>query len=377
MSVRKEMDIGVVKEIKNQEYRVAFTPHHALELTQSGHRVLVENNAGIGSGFSNDHYYSSGAELCDTAQTWDADLVLKVKEPLAEEYAFLQGQILFTFLHLAGTDPVLTEALLDSKISALAYETLEDEHGRLPLLAPMSAIAGNMATQMGSYYLARIHGGKGVQLGRVLGAGHGKVLVVGDGVVGQHAATVACALGAEVTIAGLFPERITVLKQQISPQLQFIESTTGNISAVIADADLVIGAVLCRGQKAPFVISESMVKTMQPGSVIVDVSIDQGGCIETSRPTSHDHPVFVLHGVIHYCVTNMPGAFPRTSTLALTTATWPYIERLVAGIMGGLKNDAVVLTAFNTYKGYVVNAAVAKSLGLNTRFRQIDELLIA
>jgi alanine dehydrogenase len=371
------MDIGVVKEIKNQEYRVALTPHHALELTQSGHRVLVEHNAGVGSGFSDDHYRNAGVELCDTARAWATDLVVKVKEPLAEEYAFLQGQMLFTFLHLAGADPVLTQALLDSKTNALAYETLEDEHGRLPLLAPMSAIAGNMATQMGSYYLARIHGGKGVQLGRVLGTGYGKVLVVGDGVVGQHAATVACALGAEVTIAGLFPERITVLKQQISPQLQLIESTTENISTVIANADLVIGAVLCRGQKAPFVISESMVKTMQPGSVIVDVSIDQGGCIETSRPTSHDHPVFVLHGVIHYCVTNMPGAFPRTSTLALTTATWPYIERLVAGSTKDLKNDAVLLTAFNTYKGYVVNAAVAESLGLNARFRRIDELMIA
>lgn len=371
------MDIGVVKEIKNQEYRVALTPHHVLELTQSGHKVLVENNAGIGSGFSNDDYRSAGAELCGTAQTWDVDLVLKVKEPLAEEYTFLQGQMLFTFLHLAGADPVLTKTLLDSKTSALAYETLEDEHGHLPLLAPMSAIAGNMATQVGSYYLARTYGGKGVQLGRVLGSGHGKVLVIGDGVVGQHAATVACALGAEVTIAGLFPERMTVLKQRIAPQLHCIESTTENINAEIDSTDLVIGAVLCHGQKAPFVISKPMVKAMQSGSVIVDVSIDQGGCIETSRPTSHDHPIFVLHGVIHYCVTNMPGAFPRTSTLALTTTTWPYIERLVAGSMEELKDDPVLLTALNTYRGYVVNAAVAESLGLNARFRHIDELMIA
>ncbi len=330
------MEIGVVKEIKNQEYRVALTPQHAVELTQAGHKILVENNAGIGSGFTNDHYRESGAQVCNTAQAWAADLVLKVKEPLAEEYAFLQGQMLFTFLHLAGADPALTQALLESRTNALAYETLEDESGRLPLLAPMSAIAGNMATQMGSYYLARTLGGKGVQLGRVLGTGHGKVLVIGDGVVGQHAASVACALGAEVTIAGLFPERITELQQRISPQLKFIESTAENISAAIANVDLVIGAVLCHGQKAPFVVSESMVKTMQSGSVIVDVSIDQGGCIETSRPTSHDHPTFVLHGVIHYCVTNMPGAFPRTSTLALTTATWPYIHRLVTESLGGL-----------------------------------------
>ncbi|MEE9412894.1 MAG: alanine dehydrogenase [Methylococcales bacterium] len=370
------MDIGVVKEIKNQEYRVALTPDHALELIQSGHRVLVENNAGIGSGFSDDHYRDSGAEVCDTARAWAVDLVLKVKEPLAEEYAFLQGQMLFTFLHLAGADPALTQALLSSKTNALAYETLEDEHGRLPLLAPMSAIAGNMATQMGSYYLARTLGGKGVQLGLVLGVRHGKVLIIGDGVVGQHAATVACALGAEVTIAGLYPERIPGLQQRISPQLNFIESTAENISAAIANVDLVIGAVLCHGQKAPFVVSESMVKTLQSGTVIVDVSIDQGGCIETSRPTSHDHPIFILHGVVHYCVTNMPGAFPRTSTLALTTATWPYIDRLATGNLESLNKDAVLQTALNTCKGYVVNAAVAESLGLMTKFHCADGLMI-
>ncbi len=370
------MDIGVVKEIKNKEYRVALTPNHTLQLTQSGHRVLVEKDAGIGSGFSDNQYCQAGAELCDTDQVWATNLVLKVKEPLAGEYVFLQGQMLFTFLHLAGADPELTQTLLDSKTTALAYETLEDEHGRLPLLAPMSAIAGNMATQMGSYYLARTQGGKGVQLGRVLGAGYGKILIIGDGVVGQHAARVACALGTEVTIAGLFPERFALLKQQVASELQFIESTTENISEAITSADLVIGAVLCHGQKAPFVVSKTMVKTMQPGSVIVDVSIDQGGCIETSRPTSHDYPIFIVDEVIHYCVTNMPGAFPRTSTLALTTATWPYIERLVAGGWKGLQKDAVLQTAMNTYKGFVANAAVAESLGLNDRYRNANELLM-
>jgi alanine dehydrogenase len=370
------MDIGVVKEIKNKEYRVALTPNHTLQLTQSGCRVVVEKDAGIGSGFSDDQYRQAGAELCDTAQVWAADLVLKVKEPLAEEYAYLQGQMLFTFLHLAGADPELTQTLLNSKTTAFAYETLEDEQGRLPLLAPMSAIAGNMATQMGSYYLARTQGGNGVQLGRVLSAGHGKVLVIGDGVVGQHAARVACALGAEVTMAGLFPERLALLKQQVSSELRFIESTNENICAAIVNADLVIGAVLCHGQRAPFVVSKTMVKTMQSGSVIVDVSIDQGGCIETSRPTSHDYPIFIFDEVIHYCVTNMPGAFPRTSTLALTTATWPYIEKLVVGGWKGLQEDTVLQTAMNTCIGYVVNAAVAESLGLNDRFCNASELLM-
>jgi alanine dehydrogenase len=369
------MDVGVVKEIKNQEYRVALTPNHALQLTQSGHRVFVENNAGVGSGFCDDQYRQAGAELCNTARAWKTDLVLKVKEPLAVEYAFLQGQMLFTFLHLAGAEPELTQALLASKTTALAYETLEDEAGHLPLLAPMSAIAGNMATQMGSYYLARTYAGKGVQLGCVLDTGHGKVLVIGDGVVGQHAARVGCALGADVTIAGLFPERAPDLKQQISPKLNVIKSTPEAIKAEIDCTDLVIGAVLCHGEKAPFVVSEAMVKTMQPGSVIVDVSIDQGGCIETSRPTSHDHPIFILHEVIHYCVTNMPGAFPRTSTLALTDSTWPYIEKLVAGGVDCLRVDALFKTALNTFKGYVCNAAVADSLDLKARFRSLDEML--
>jgi alanine dehydrogenase len=283
--------------------------------------------------------------------------------------------MLFTFLHLAGAKPELTLALLDSGTTALAYETLEDQYGRLPLLAPMSAIAGNMATQMGSFYLAKTQGGKGVQLGRVLGNGHGKVLVIGDGVVGQHAATVACALGADVMIAGLYPLRFDCLKQQISPDLQTIESTAETISKEIVNADLVGGAVLCHGQKAAYVVTQAMVQSMQAGSVIVDVSIDQGGCVETSKPTSHDQPIFIDEGVIHYCVTNMPGAFPRTSTLALTTSSWPYIKKLVAGGVNGLQNDTVLKTALNCFKGYVCNAAVAESLRLTDRFCSVDELM--
>ena len=369
------MKIGIVKEIKNQESRVALIPDHVLKLTEYGHQVVVQNNAGIGSGFNDDQYRNAGARLADAEHVWACDLVVKVKEPLAPEYQYLQGQMLFTFLHLAGVDPGLTQVLLETKTTALAYESLEDESGRLPLLAPMSAVAGNMATQMGSYYLASTKGGRGVQLGRILGAGHGKVLVIGDGVVGQHAASVASALGAEVTIAGLFPDRIEELRQQISPHLQFIKSNTETISRAIVDMDLVVGAVLCHGQKAPYVVSESMVKTMQPGAVIVDVSIDQGGCVETSRPTTHDDPTFVLHDVIHYCVTNMPGAFPRTSTLALTMATWPYIEQLVDGGLAAIRASAALQTALNTLNGYVCNKAVADSLVLNDKFRRTNELL--
>ncbi len=368
------MRIGVVKEIKNQEYRVALMPDQVQQLAKSEHQVYVEKNAGLGSGFSDNKYHEAGAEICDTNKAWASDLVVKVKEPLVQEYQMLQGQLVFTYFHLAGVDPQLTQTLLNSKTTALAYESLEDEDGRLPLLAPMSAVAGNMATQMGSYHLAKSQGGKGTQLGQILGAGYGKVLVIGDGVVGQHAARVACALGAEVTIAGLFPERLDTLRQQISPKLQFIQSNAESISAAIVEMDLVIGAVLCHGQKAPYVVSEFMVKTMQPGSVIVDVSIDQGGCIETSRPTTHDDPTFVLHDVIHYCVTNMPGAFPRTSTVALTTATWPYIEQLADGGLDAIRTEPAFQTALNTFNGYVCNKAVADSLKLNARYRTLNEL---
>ena len=369
------MKIGVVREIKNREYRVALMPDHVQQLTESGHHVLVESNAGIGSGFSDDQYRLSGAQLCNTEQAWACDLVVKVKEPLVSEYGFLRGQMLFTYLHLAGADPRLTQKLLESKTTALTYETMEDSQGRLPLLAPMSAIAGNMATQMGSYYLARSQDGKGVLLGRVQGVGHGKVLVIGDGVVGQHAAAVAAALGAEVTIAGLSPQRLSSLRQQISPQLHYIKSSTESIAAEIVNTDLLIGAVLCHGQKAPYVVSEAMVKAMQSGSVIVDVSIDQGGCVETSRPTTHDNPVFIRHEVVHYCVTNMPGAYPRTATIALTTATWPYIRQLADKGLDAIGQDTRLQTAVNTMSGYLCNQAVADSLDCNDRFRLLTDLL--
>jgi len=322
------MKIGVVKEIKEEEYRVALTPDGASALIGHGHAVLVEEGAGLGSGFADEAYRAAGATLCDTAQAWNTDLVMKVKEPLAAEYVWLGEQIVFTYFHLAGVARRLTETLLARGTTAIAYETLEDEAGRLPLLAPMSAVAGNMATSMGSYYLARFNGGKGVQLGCVLGSCHGKVVVIGDGVVGRHAARVADSMGAAVFLAGRKPEREPQLKKAISPRMQFFLSTPDRIGRHLEEADLVIGAVLRHGAKAPHVVTEPMVKAMQPGSVAVDVSIDQGGCIETSRPTSHGAPVYERFGVIHYCVANMPGAYPRTSTLALTTATLPYALQL-------------------------------------------------
>ncbi|MCH9698540.1 MAG: alanine dehydrogenase [Gammaproteobacteria bacterium] len=366
------MKIGIVKEIKNQEYRVSMTPEHVRQLALLGHQVNVELNAGSGSGFSDDDYREAGAQITDAQHAWESELVVKVKEPMPSEYDYLQGQMVFTFLHLAGVDPQLTDRLLCSKTTALAYETLEDDAGRLPLLAPMSAIAGNMAAQMGSYYLARFNGGKGVQLGCIMGARHGKVLVIGDGVVGQHAAAVASGLGAEVVIAGLFPERLADLRQRIAPDIGFIQSSAESIAAEMTEADLVVGAVLSRGSKAPYVVSEAMVKSMQPGSVVVDVSIDQGGCVQTSRPTSHDDPIFVEHGVIHYCVTNMPGAFPRTATLALTEATWAYIELLANKGVVGISGSRQLRTALNCHDGYLCNRPAAESLELLDRYRAPD-----
>ena len=369
------MKIGVVKEIKDNENRVAMTPVGAETLIGEGHSVCVEVSAGIGSGFSNQEYIKAGAMLVGTKEAWDCDLVVKVKEPLEAEYQFLQQQMLFTFFHLAGVSRSLTEILLERKITAIAYETLEDDTGKLPLLAPMSAVAGNMSVLMGAYYLASFNHGKGMQLGTVLDRSYGKVVIIGDGVVGQHAAKVADSMGAKVFIAGLRREREIQLKRDISTRVNYFLSSPQTIAAQIKDADLVVGAVLRRGEKARHVVTKSMVKTMQPGSVIVDVSIDQGGCIETSRPTSHADPVYKEHGVIHYCVTNMPGAYPRTSTIALTNATLSYILQLANGGVGAAGKDCGFSKAVNTFNGYVTYRPVAKALGFETRFADLATLL--
>ncbi len=339
----------------------------------NGHRVLVERGAGLGSGFSDDDYLSAGALIVDTAQAWDCDLVAKVKEPVASEYAYLQQQIVFTYFHLAGVPWSLTEALLANKTTAVAYETLEDSSGRLPLLAPMSAIAGNMAVQMGCHYLAACNGGKGVMLGSVSGRRHGRVLVIGDGVVGRHAASTAIGLGANVVVAGLFPEHAVTLHRDISERIEFFVSTPAEIAKHLPEVDLLVGAVLAHGARAAHVVTEDMVKSMQPGSVIVDVSIDQGGCIETAHPTTHDQPVYEKHGVIHYCVSNMPGAYPRTATLALTEATLPYVLELADKGLAALTDDTGFGKALNTHAGYITCKPVADAFAVPERFKPFPD----
>lgn len=367
------MNIGIPRETKDNETRVALTPAGAAALAEGGHRVLVERRAGDGGGFGDDEYVAAGAGLTDAAGAWACELVVKVKEPLPAEYAYLRGQILFTYLHLAGVDPALTEALLATRTTGIGYETVRDETGHLPLLAPMSAIAGNMAVAVGAWYLAKPHGGIGVQLGRVLGERHGRVLVIGDGVVGSHAAASAAALGADVVVFGIDSARGVALRAQI-PGIDWRQSTADAITAELAQADLLIGAVLLPGARAPHVVSAEMVRRLRAGTVIVDVSIDQGGCIETARPTSHSDPVYAVDGVIHYCVTNMPGAYPRTATVALTQATLPYLKLLAAAGRRALFEDAPLGAGVNTLGGYLTCPAAAQGLGLEGRYRPLAEL---
>jgi alanine dehydrogenase len=369
------MHIGVLKEIKDRENRVALTPRGAAQLVAAGHAVLVERGAGLGSGFADEEYAAAGARLVDAATAWGANLIVKVKEPLESEYRFLSSHIVFTYFHLAGVTPSLTQALLDAKTTAIAYETVEDGDGRLPLLAPMSGVAGSMAPTIGNYYLAKFNGGRGMLLGRVLGQAFGRVLVIGDGVVGRHAARTAVAMGTHVTIASRHRDRLPELHREVPGQFEFIVSEPDAIAAAARSSDLVIGAVLVRGARAPAVMTTAMVAAMQPGAVIVDVSIDQGGCVETGRPTSHSDPVYVEQGVIHYCVTNMPGAYPRTSTVALTTATLAYARRLADHGLAALREDPGLAKGVNTHAGAITCRAVAESLGRTEVYRSLEELL--
>ena len=370
------MIIGVPKEIKDKENRVALTPSGAKQLISNGHKVLVEKNAGAGSGFSDEEYVKNGAKIVDTKDAWSAEIVVKVKEPLENEYPyFKENQIIFTYLHLAGATKTLTEALISKKVTGIAYETVEDGYRRLPLLAPMSAVAGNMATPVGAYYLAKFNNGKGLILGEGLGHFYGKVVIIGDGVVGRHAAKTAYGMGSDVYLFGRHEERMDLLRDAIGRRSKIMTSTPENIAEHVKDADLVVGAVLVAGSKAPWVVSEEMVKTMQPGSVIVDVSIDQGGCIETSHPTKHSDPVFVKHGVTHYCVTNMPGAYPITATIALTNVTLPYLLKLANnGFEKSMKDDAGFAKGVNTYNGYITYKPVEDTLKMN-QFRELKEMI--
>jgi alanine dehydrogenase len=364
------MRIGVPRETKDNENRVGVTPQGAAALSARGHEVVVERDAGSGCGFADTDYTAAGASLGDAAQAWDRDLVIKVKEPLEPEYPRLRGQIVFTYFHLAGAPLQLTEALLASRTTAIAYETIEDARGALPLLAPMSAVAGAMAPIVGAYYLAKFSGGRGTLLAALLGRSHGKVVIVGDGVVGRHACDAASGLGAAVVVLGLSPQRAKGFERS-GARVRYLASTAENLMRELPDTDVLIGGVLRRGARAPHVVSAEMVKRMPAGSVIVDVSIDQGGCVETSRPTSHSHPVFVLHGVTHYCVTNMPGAYPRTSTLALTEATLPYALALADRGIAAMTDDSGLAKGVNTYAGRITYRAVAEGLGLASLYSDL------
>lgn len=360
------MLIGLPKEIKNHEYRVGMIPNHVRALTGRGHEVWVQRGAGAGSGFDDAAYAEAGARLVDTAaEVWtNAAMIVKVKEPVASEYDLIQeGQLIYTYLHLAA-DPVLTEVLLKKRVSGVAYETIELANGHLPLLAPMSQVAGRMATQVGAQYLQREKGGKGVLLGGVPGVRKGRVVVIGGGVVGTQAATIAVGMGADVRILDVSAKRLEELDFLFEGRVQTLYSDPYTIAEQVRGADLVIGAVLIAGAKAPTLVSRKLIGEMEPGSVVVDVAVDQGGCIETCHATTHDNPTFVVDGVIHYCVANMPGAVSRTSTLALNAVTRPYLLDLVdKGLEAACKADPALMLGLNTYAGRCTHKAVAESLG--------------
>ncbi|MBV9947637.1 MAG: alanine dehydrogenase, partial [Myxococcales bacterium] len=323
------MIVGVPREIKTREYRVGMTPAGVRSLVGRGHRVLVERGAGEGSGIGDAEYVASGAAIVPTAaEAWGAEMVVKVKEPLEREYAFFRdGLVLYTYLHLAP-EPELTRALACAGVSSVAYETIQTEDGALPLLRPMSEVAGRMAVQVGATCLEKERGGKGVLLGGVPGTRRGRVVILGGGVVGRNAATVAVGMGAQVTVLDVRAETMAYLEDVFGGAIETLYSNPTNIEEMVARADLLVGAVLVTGAAAPKLVTEDTVARMQRGSVIVDVAVDQGGCIETCRPTDHDHPTYEVHGVVHYCVPNMPGAVPQTSTWALTNVTAPYALRI-------------------------------------------------
>ncbi len=359
--------IGVPKEIKDHEYRVSLTPDGAATLRQRGHEVWVEQSAGQGSGFSDDEYRKAGASVAGSKDELfkKADLILKVKEPqLSECHLFRPGQVLFTYLHLASL-PEVTKELLSSKITAIAYETTEAKDGSLPMLTPMSEIAGRMSVQIGAQYLEKIHGGRGVLLGGVPGVEPGRVVVLGAGVVGSSAIRIAVGMGAQVTVINLDVERLRHLDDQYRGRIVTRAVSSATIEEAVDSADLVIGAVLVPGAKAPKLVSRSLVARMKPGSVIVDVSVDQGGCVETTRPTTHSDPIYVVDGVLHYGVANMPGIVPRTSTYALTNATLPYLLRLASdGVDRAIRSDPGLAKGVNLKDGKVAHRGVAEAHGL-------------
>ena len=361
------MLIGVPKEIKDNEFRVGLTPASVAELTHHGHSVLVEKSAGVGSGLSDDEYVAAGAALVDASQEIyaRAEMIVKVKEPLsAERKRLRRGQILYTYLHLAP-DLAQTKDLVASGATCIAYETVTSPHGGLPLLTPMSEVAGRLAPQVGAHALEKAQGGRGVLLGGVPGVPPAEVVVIGGGVAGTHAATIALGMGANVTVVDKSNEALQRIAAQLGAGVRTIYSTRAAIAELVKRADLVIGAVLAPGAAAPKLITRAMLATMKPGSVIVDIAIDQGGCCETSKPTTHSHPTYVVDGVVHYCVANMPGAVARTSTFALNNATLPFALALAdKGWKQALKDDVHLRAGLNVHDGKVTCEPVAEAHGL-------------
>lgn len=359
------MIIGIPKEIKAQENRVSVLPSGVMSFVDAGHKVYIEKNAGVGSGFTNEEYQRAGAEILDTPKEVynAADMIYKVKEPLEPEYRYLhEGQIVFTYLHLAP-DIKQTKALLDAKVIGIAYETVQMENGFLPLLAPMSAIAGRMSVQVGAYLLQKSNNGSGILLGGVPGVAPGHVVIIGGGIVGINAAEMAAGLGARVTILDISTERLSHIHDVFKSRVVTLMSNNYNISQSVAEADLVIGAVLVPGAKAPKIVTEKMIMNMRAGSALVDVAIDQGGSIETiDRITSHDNPYYIKHGIVHYSVPNIPGAVPRTSTFALSNATMPYALRIAnKGAELAMRENPALMKGLNVYKGKITNEAVANA----------------
>ena len=368
------MRIGCPKEIKPQEYRVGLTPNAAREAVAHGHAVIVETGAGAGAGFSDADYLAAGAEIAATAEEVfaAADMIVKVKEPQATERARLrEGQILFTYLHLAP-DPDQTRDLLASGVTAIAYETVTDDRGGLPLLAPMSEVAGKLAPQVGAWALQRANGGRGVLMGGVPGVGPAEVVVIGGGVVGTHAARVAAGMGANVTVLDMSLPRMRYLDDAFGSTFGTRYSSQGATAELIARADLVIGAVLIPGAAAPKLVSRAQLSDMKPGAALVDVAIDQGGCFETSRPTTHDDPIFEVDGIVHYCVANMPGAVARTATIALGNATMPHMLALADnGWRQACEDDPHLLAGLNVHAGQLTYYAVGRALGIDVLSPQL------
>jgi alanine dehydrogenase len=355
--------IGVPKEIKTREYRVGMTPAGVRLLKARGHEVVVQQGGGEGSGIADEQYVAAGATIvAAAAEAWDSEMVVKVKEPLASEYGYFRdGLILYTYLHLAA-EPELTRALAAKKVAAVAYETIETPDGLLPLLRPMSEVAGRMATQVGATCLEKERGGKGLLLGGVPGTRRGRVVILGGGVVGKNAATIAVGMGAQVTVLDVRADTMAHLEDVFGGAVETLYSNPVNIEEAVRRADLVIGGVLVTGAKAPKLVTEGLIKQMERGSVVVDVAVDQGGCIETCRPTNHDQPTYEVHGVVHYCVPNMPGAVAQTSTWALTNVTIHYAERIASrGLVDAVKSDRALALGVNAYAGGVTYGPVAEA----------------